>query len=118
MEILILFKLSRRAVLGIEGGVVMLTRNDLLPLKFVEKEDFAGSYKGMRFLLHKEMADEGKKLKAYVWSEPFCFDATPDDEKLSELFEFSEEGLAAAIAWMNGKYEFIKKQPDGIGCFR
>lgn len=86
----------------------MLTRGDLLPLKFVEKEDFAGSHKGMRFMLCKETEDGEKKLKAYVWSEPFCFAATPDEEKLSELFEFSEDGLDAAIDWMNEKYELKK----------
>ena len=88
----------------------MLTRDDLLPLKFVDKEDFAGSHKGMRFMLHKEIAGEEKKLKAYVWSEPFGFAATPDEEKLSELFDFSEEGMAEAVAWMNEKYEFCTKK--------
>ena len=82
----------------------MLTREDFLPLNFVKKEDFTGSHKGMRFLLHQESVDEEKKLKVYVWSEPFGFEATPEEKKLSELFAFSEEGLEQAIAWMNEKH--------------
>lgn len=89
----------------------MLTRGDFLSLNFVKKEDFTGSHKGMRFLLHQETVDEEKKLKVYLWSEPFGFDATPDDEKISELFEFSENGLSNAIEWMNEKYETISRQP-------
>ena len=82
----------------------MLTREDFLPLNFVKKEDFTGSHKGMRFLLHQESVGEEKKLKVYVWSEPFGFEATPEEKKLSELFAFSEEGLEQSIAWMNEKH--------------
>lgn len=91
----------------------MLSREDFLSLNFVKKEDFTGSHKGMRFMLHQEEVEEEKKLKVYIWSEPFCFEATPDEEKRSELFAFSEEGLSEAIDWMNENYEEIryKKRP-------
>lgn len=89
----------------------MLDRADFLSLNFIKKEDFTGSHKGMRFMLRQETAQEEKKLKVYIWSEPFGFDATPDGEKLSELFEFSEDGLGQAIGWMNSQYERIRKQP-------
>lgn len=49
-----------------------------------------------------------KKLKVYLWSEPFGFEATPEKEKISQLFLFSEEGLAEAIDWMNENYEHIR----------
>lgn len=90
----------------------MLSREDFLSLNFVKKEDFTGSHRGMRFMLRMETVEEEKKLKVYIWREPFGFEATPDEEKLAELFEFSEEGLARAIDWMNGNYEkMVKKQP-------
>ncbi len=92
----------------------MLTREDLLSLRFVDKEDFAGSHKGMRFMLHKEIAGDEKKLKVYIWSEPFCFDATPDEKKISELFDFSEDGMAAALEWMNERYELVRSRDDFI----
>ena len=39
----------------------MLTRSDFLSLNFVKKEDFTGSFQGMRFMLHQEETEEGKK---------------------------------------------------------
>ena len=86
----------------------MLTRADFLTLNFIKKEDFSGSHKGIRFMLHQETADEGKKLKVYLWSEPFGFDATPDENKQSKLFDFSEEGLDEAINWLNENYEQVR----------
>ena len=86
----------------------MLSREDFLSLNFVKKEDFTGSHKGMRFMLHQETVEEEKKLKVYIWSEPFGFEATPDKEKIFRLFEFSEEGLRQAIDWMNENYEDIR----------
>ena len=86
----------------------MLSREDFLSLNFVKKEDFTGSHKGMRFMLHQETVEEEKKLKVYIWSEPFGFEATPDEEKIFRLFEFSEEGLSQAIDWMNENYEDVR----------
>lgn len=91
-----------------KGDICMLMRGDFLSLNFVKKEYFTGSHKGMRFMLHQETVDEEKKLKVYLWSEPFGFDATPEDKKISELFEFSENGLSNAIEWMNEKYETVR----------
>lgn len=87
----------------------MLSREDFLSLNFVKKEDFTGSHKGMRFMLHQEPVEDEKKLKVYIWGEPFGFEATPDEEKRSALFEFSEKGLGEAIDWMNENYESIRK---------
>ncbi len=90
----------------------MLSREDFLSLNFVKKEDFTGSHRGMRFMLHQETVDDEKKLKVYIWSEPFGFEATPDEGKISALFEFSEAGLGEAIDWMNENYgDMTKKQP-------
>ena len=85
----------------------MLTRDNVLSLNFMNKEDFTGSYKGMRFLLKQESLEEEKKLCVYVWSEPLGFDATPVDKKMKNLFEFSDDGIDAAIKWMNEKYDII-----------
>lgn len=88
----------------------MLTRADFLSLNFVKKEDYTGSYKGMRYMLHQENVEEEKKLQVYLWPEPFCFEATPAEQKLVELFPFSEEGLEEAIAWMNHRYDTVKRE--------
>lgn len=83
-----------------------------MTLDFVKKEDFTGSHKGMRFMLHMETVEEERKLQVYLWSEPFCFTATPDDQKISAFFAFSEEGLAQAIDWMNENYEAVRNKKD------
>lgn len=89
----------------------MLTRDDFLSLNFVKKEDYAGSYKGMRYMLHKEETEEEKKLKIFLWPEPLCFGSTAPELIISEMFEFSEEGFKEGIDWMNEKYpEITKKQ--------
>jgi hypothetical protein len=86
----------------------MLTRANILSLNFMKKEDFTGSYKGMRFLLRQDNIENEKKLCVYIWGEPLGFEATPDDMKLKKLFEFSNEGVDDAIKWMNENYEMIK----------
>lgn len=86
----------------------MLTRADFLSLNFVKKEDYTGSYQGIRYMLHQETIEAEKKLKVYIWPEPFGFEATPNEKKTSELFDFSEDGLAKAIDWMNERYEMVK----------
>ena len=86
----------------------MLTRENFLSLNFVKKEDFTGSYKGVRFLLRKEVLDDENKLRVYYWSEPLGFEATNNEDKLTKLFEFSNEGMDDAIQWMNENYENIR----------
>lgn len=85
-----------------------LTRADFLSLNFVKKEDYTGSFHGMRYMLHQETVEEEKKLQVFIWPEPFCFEATPDDKKISELFPFNEDGLAQAIVWMNERFEMVR----------
>lgn len=75
-------------------------------------EAFYGSYRGMRYRIGIEPMEnvfflpqeekEQHKLKAYAWAEPYGFAATED--KLSEEFPYSEEGVQAAVAWLNEQY--------------
>ena len=87
----------------------MLARADFLSLNFVKKEDYTGSYQGMRYMLHQAEVEEEKKLRIYLWPEPFCFDVTPEEQKISEMFPFSEDGLAQGIDWMNEQYESVRR---------
>ena len=50
----------------------MLARADFLSLNFVKKEDYTGSYQGMRYMLHQAEVEEEKKLQIYLWPEPFA----------------------------------------------
>ena len=89
----------------------MLVRDDFLSLNFVKKEDYAGSYQGMRYMLAKVSPEEDvTKLKISLWPEPFGIAATREELIISELFDLNEDGFAKGIEWMNENYpEIIKK---------
>ena len=58
----------------------MITRKDVMPVNFLKKEKFTGSYKGMRYLVKKEKDDaENDIFRATVWPGPYNFSTTPDD---------------------------------------
>ncbi len=46
-----------------------------------------------------------KKLEAYIWPEPFCFEKTPDDKKITMDFDFSEDGLDKVYEWICENYD-------------
>ena len=46
----------------------------IFSLELIRKERFAGSHGKMRYML---MMDEGK-MKACVYPEPYCWEATPE----------------------------------------
>lgn len=77
----------------------------MFSLALVKKERFCGSHGTMRYMLCK--ADD--KLQASVYPEPYCWEATPDEQKQSEFFELSDEGVEQAVAWINQKYEEVRK---------
>lgn len=69
-------------------------------LALVKKERFCGSHCGMRYMLCR--AED--QLQATVYPEPFSWEATPQEQKQSELFELSDEGIEQAVKWINQKY--------------
>ena len=72
-----------------------------LNIKALKKEPFSGSYHGMRYYLRT--ADD--TLSVFLYPEPWSFERTPDEEKEQKDFPFSQEGLDAAIDWINQSYE-------------
>ncbi len=85
----------------------MISRNALYHIPYYNKAAFTGSYLGMRYKLEKVKGDgdSADTLKATVWPGPFCCDATPDEQKEAESFDFSDDGIAAACNWFNQKYQ-------------
>lgn len=72
-------------------------------MEYLKKTEFTGCHRGMRYRLEGVTEEETKKLKCTVWPEPFNFFSTADEEKESEFFEFNEDGVADAVAWMNDR---------------
>lgn len=70
-------------------------------LNYIKKEKQSGSCQGMRFTFFK-IED---RLTVTAYPEPFSLEATAEDKKISESFEFSNEGLDDAVEWLNRLYE-------------
>lgn len=81
----------------------MIQREDILSLEFLKKTEYMGSHGGIRYRLEGVAEEEGRKLKVTLWPEPFAYAATPDERKQSEKFDFSEDGILAAVDWMNAQ---------------
>lgn len=83
----------------------MIERRDVMPINFLKKENFNGSFQGMRYRMAKAEKEEETCLRVTVWPEPFGFDATPEEQKTWEDFPFTEEGIVSGVEWLNGQHE-------------
>ena len=91
----------------------MIKREDILPMGFLKKSDYSGSYGGLRYRLNKISktvpTDSGEErtedlLLCEIWPGPFNYHTTPEDVKQSKEFSFDEDGVSDAISWMNDDY--------------
>lgn len=86
----------------------MISYDDVLNLNFYKKEKFTGSYQGMRYRIEKttgEGDNAADMFLATVWPGPYCFDATPDEQKTSKTFPFTLEGKEQAVDWLNEQWK-------------
>ncbi len=92
----------------------MLERDSFMPIPYLKKAKYTGSYEGMRYRMEKaskerEGADGEKKEESYLlvslWPEPYSYDATPPEKIEFQEFEFSESGIQEGVRWLNEKYE-------------
>jgi len=70
-----------------------IDKKDLLPLSFLKKSPYTGSFQGIRYRIEKQEEGECKSLLVYTWPEPYAFSHTPEEEKEKKSFSFSEKGL-------------------------
>ena len=78
----------------------MIVTTGLSP-KFLKKEAYSGSHAGMRYTLKFD----GEKIIVYVYPEPWCLEATPEENRRTHEFTYSQEGVDEAIQWLNDTYE-------------
>lgn len=87
----------------------MLERKGFMPINYLKKESYTGSFQGMRYKMEKAVEGEGEEaktvLRVFHWPEPFGFDATEDEKKTSTDTSFDEDGIQAGIAWLNEAYK-------------
>lgn len=74
----------------------------------LKKEPFSGSHHGMRYFLC--LSEDPSSFTAYVYPEPWAFEDTPDEDKISEQFPLSEEGMTQAVQWLFRMYETNKER--------
>lgn len=98
----------------------MLERKGFMPINYLKKESYTGSFKGMRFKMAKAEVEENEETRTVLrvthWPEPYSFDATPEEKKTSRDVSFDEDGIQAGIRWLNEAYEKQyagEKEPDG-----
>lgn len=83
----------------------MIDPGKFMSINFIKKEPLTGSTAGMRYRMVKAGEKEEPVLLVTIWPEPFCFERTEESKKQSKTFPFGQEGLTAAIAWLNEQYE-------------
>lgn len=86
----------------------MITTEDVLNMNFYKKEKFTGSYKGMRYLLKKDVENDTAVFRCYIWPGPYNFASTPDEQKITKVFDFTEEGKQKAVDWLNEQWNSRK----------
>ena len=72
-----------------------------ISIQYIKKDDFTGSYKGMRYRLSK--AREG--MEVVIWPGPYNFIKTPEQKKQRKEFPLTIEGKEEAVRWLNEQYE-------------
>ena len=81
---------------------MIFARKDLFTLNYYKKQPYTASCNGTRIRLKKEEDEaQGAYLELITWPEPFSFDKTPDEQKTSYRFAYSEDGICAIIDWLN-----------------
>ena len=81
----------------------MIKKEDILSLEYLKKTEYTGSHDGMRYRIETVSREDTKMLYVTVWPEPFNFVTTPDEQKQHEEFDFSDDGITDAVAWMNDR---------------
>lgn len=82
----------------------MIDLKGIMGIPLLKKSRFTGSDGSLRYVLEKRSSEEeGDKLAAVFWIGEMCSDATPDDQKTTKLFPFTEGGLKEAQEWLNGQ---------------
>ena len=92
----------------------MINDEDVLSINFLKKQNYTGSYRGMRYILMKESGEE-PLLKAVIWPQPMNYENSLPESRTEKTFPFSSDGRKEAIAWLNASYESGREIWDKAG---
>lgn len=79
-----------------------------ISIQYIKKDDFTGSYKGMRYRLSKS----GDGMEVVIWPGPYNFVKTPEQKKQRKEFPLTVEGKEEAVKWLNEQYGVQKQLWD------
>lgn len=79
----------------------MIDLKGIISIQLLKKEAFCGSDGKLRYRLYKQTADDVDQITAAYWIGDYCWQVTPDEEKVFRNFEFSAEGICEAVDWLN-----------------
>lgn len=88
----------------------MIDLSGIVGIPLLKKSRFTGSDKGMCFVIEKRSEEDVTRMAAVAWPGPYCYDATPEEKKTTEFFEFTEDGLKQAVGWLNEQSKLDKNQ--------
>ena len=84
----------------------MLDEKKILSFTFLTYGgEYSADHYGMRYVIKRVGEKSDFVLLAAVWPEPYCFDKTPDETRITKGFEYSQEGRLEAINWIKEMYE-------------
>ena len=98
----------------------MINDEDVLSINFLKKQNYTGSYRGMRYILMKKtVKDEDDKeenfLTAAIWPQPMNYENSSPESRTEKTFSFTNEGRKEAIEWLNASYESGREIWDRAG---
>ncbi len=83
-----------------------ILRNDIFNISFFAHAPFFGSFREMHYRIQRFQNDDVEKhLELTTWPGPFIFEKTPDEQKQTATFPFSNEGLDQVTAYLNSFYQ-------------
>lgn len=85
----------------------MIQLKGVMGIPLLKKSKFTGSEGLFRFVLEKHSDEQGDRLAVIYWKGEFCSEATPEEEKSTEYFPFTSEGLEQAENWLNQQSQNI-----------
>ncbi len=83
----------------------MIKETDVFNINFYKKEMFNGSCGKMRYRIAKKEEEDKKNLQVTLWPGPYNYATTAEDLKITAQFEYSNQGLKDAVAYLNQQYE-------------
>ena len=92
----------------------MIQRKDLFSIPFYNKTQYTGSNLGMRYRIEKHVEDDSTTLLATWWPGPYCFTATPDEQKRPTPSNIPTKALVRLVT---GSIRSIQKTQTSLKLF-